>query len=134
MRRPCAASSIASRRARRDDPAMRVLILFRLVLILAMGITAGPRPAFAVGGEMICGLGAAAYDFERARPALPQPGVNEACDHCIAAQAFVPPSTFLSPEPGALERETPLGPAALIYLRREGSVKFARAPPLKAVI
>lgn len=111
---------------------MRALILLRLVLILAMGIAAGPRPAFAVDGEIVCGLGAVAYDFGRGRPALPTPGAP--CDLCLVAKAFLPPPVFLTPEAGPLLREEPARRAETAHPRRAPRAKHARAPPLKFVL
>lgn len=110
---------------------MRALILFRLALILAMGIAAGPRPAFAVGGETICGGGAVAYDFERGRPSLPAP--DAPCDHCLAAKAFLPPPVFLTPEAGPLLGEEPARRTEAAHPLRAPRAKHARAPPLKSV-
>lgn len=109
---------------------IRRAFLFRLLVSLLIGIAAGPRPALAAGGEVICGLGLiASYDFEKGAPRPVNPGLV-GCDNCLAAAPVMASAFFFLPgierRPlPALRKVQAASPAFRIIL-----TAHPRAPPV----
>ncbi|WP_340107654.1 hypothetical protein [Pikeienuella sp. HZG-20] len=114
---------------------MRPHLLLRLCLALLIGLATGPRPALAAGGEVICGLGLATYDFELGapRPGAPAPGLV-ACDDCLAAAPLILAAPALQPAPRIRIRAAPAPALPRAAPRRAAlTAHHPRAPPAKAM-
>lgn len=107
------------------------LRLFRLALCLVFALAAGPRPALAAGGEVICGLGYASYDFESAKPVKsgPQPG-ELGCDNCLAGAPALGITEFVFPPAERIAPAPALRFAVSAPPRPFAGARYARAPPL----
>ncbi|QIE57621.1 hypothetical protein G5B40_20495 [Pikeienuella piscinae] len=109
---------------------MRPGFLPRLLLALLIGLTVGPRPALAAAGEVVCGLGVAAYDFETGRPASTPPQIG--CDACLAAKSLIAPPAFRPPLRRATRAPAPRPAAAPPAPWRAVFAPRPRAPPFEA--
>lgn len=109
---------------------MRPGFLPRLLLALLIGFAAGPRPALAAAGEVICGLGVAGYDFETGRPVPVEPVIG--CDACLAAKSLIAPPVFRPPPRRSSRAPAPRPAAAPPAPWRAVFAAHPRAPPSEA--